>query len=79
MEYKERALSSRNVSGHTGVSWDDTKRMWRATVFYKGKLYNLWQDPFKTNCIYIRNKAVKAINDDNFEQFLKKLRFQKRS
>lgn len=52
-------LSSRNSSGHKGVSWVDSRKKWRASIGFKGKQITIGYFDDIDDAVNARQKAEK--------------------
>lgn len=66
-------LQSNNTSGATGVTWDKSRKKWRAYIRFKGKIYHLGRYADKDEAIAIRKEAEEKI----FKPFLHKKKISK--
>ena len=60
-------LSPRNTSGHRGVSWDSTYKLWAACITFKGRTYHLGRYASLAEAVAAREKKEKEL----FEPILK--------
>lgn len=69
---KRRSAEEGKSSGCTGVNWDKTKRVWIASIGYKGKQYRLMRTKDLDEAIKSRKEAEEAVKNGSFEKRVNK-------
>lgn len=62
-------LQPNNTSGHTGVSYDKSIKVWKAFIKFKGKTYYLGSSKNYDYCVALREEAEKRIFGDFLEWY----------
>lgn len=56
---KAMALNSNNTSGYQGVTWDTSKKRWKAQISVSGKVVNLGRFKHKDEAARAYNSAAR--------------------
>lgn len=64
-----KKLQSNNTSGYRGVSWDDSVKLWKAYITFKGKRYYLGSSTDINQAIELRKIAEKEIHGSFLEWY----------
>lgn len=67
-----RRTSKNNTSGAKGVTWDKSRKKWRAQINFKGKNHNLGRFTNKQDAINARKKAEEELIEPILEKYSKK-------
>ena len=66
---RSKTVRKNNTSGVTGVDWRARKRLWRATICFKGKRYNLGGYRSYEDAVKARKRAEEDFHDSFLREF----------
>lgn len=73
MLFRENNIST-NTSGQKGISWSKSANKWHVYIGYKNYRCNLGYYVDMKDAIKIRDQALAAVKNNNFEEFFYQLR-----
>ena len=64
-----KTIRKNNTSGVPGVYWEVKKRMWRASICFKGKRYSLGRHRRFEDAVRARKRAEEALHDKFLSEY----------